>query len=202
MKRKVDFRKRIRRTPFGFYLTAGAVLSGLLVGGIGLGRLTAQAVVVDMECKPSVLAEQYDAPVETSGAPTYTEEQTYTEEELEILSLIIFQEAGGDAMSDECRQMVGEVFLNRVASRKYPNTFYEVATQNAQYGRLSWTGIVWPERASKPEESHAVQRAYDMAEALLSGTVTRLLPEDVVFQSEYIQGTEIVVEVDGFYFCR
>ena len=202
MKRKVDFRKRIRRTPFGFYLTAGAVLSGLLAGGIGLGRMTAQAVVVDMECKPAVLAEQYEAPEEATEAPTYTGEQTYTEEELEILSLIIFQEAGGDAMSDECRQMVGEVFLNRVASRKYPNTFYEVATQNAQYGRLSWTGIVWPERASKPEESHAVQRAYDMAEALLAGTVDKMLPADAVFQAEFPQGTEVLIESDGFYFCR
>ena len=105
-------------------------------------------------------------------------------------------------MSDECRQMVGEVFLNRVASRKYPNTFYEVATQNAQYGRLSWTGIVWPERASKPEESHAVQRAYDMAEALLEGTADKLLPEDAVFQAEFPQGTEVLIESDGFYFCR
>lgn len=196
MKRKVDFRKRIRRTPFGFYLTAGAVLSGLLAGGIGLGRMTAQAVVVDMECKPAVLSEQYEAPAETSEAPTYTGE------ELELLALVIYQEAGGDACRDVTRQLVGEVALNRVADSRYPDTLAEVLTQRLQYGRLYWTGLVWPERAELPQEANAVQRAYDMAEALLAGTVDKLLPADAVFQAEFPQGTETLIESDGFYFCR
>ena len=196
MKRKVDFRKRIRRTPFGFYLTAGAVLSGLLAGGIGLGRMTAQAVVVDMECKPAVLADQYVAPAETSEAPTYTVE------DLELLAMVIYQEAGGDACSDLTRQLVGEVVLNRVADSRYPDTLPEVLAQRLQYGRLYYTGLVWPARAELPQEAHAVQRAYDMAEALLEGTVDKLLPEDAVFQAEFPQGAEVLIESDGFYFCR
>jgi hypothetical protein len=121
---------------------------------------------------------------------------------LEILAIIVYQEAGGDYCSDSTRQMVGEVFLNRVADERFPNTFAEVATARAQYGRLHWTGIIWPERAVNPGEVHAVQRAYDCAEALLSGAVERLLPDDVVWQSEYVQGSAVVVEQDGFYFCR
>lgn len=202
MKRKVDFRKRIRRTPFGFYLTAGAVVVGLLAGGIGLGRMTAHAVALDPECKPAERVGRYAAPVETTEAPTYTEEQTYTEEELELLALVIYQEAGGDACRDVTRQLVGEVALNRVADSRYPDTLAEVLTQRLQYGRLYWTGLVWPERAELPQEANAVQRAYDMAEALLAGTVDKLLPADAVFLAEFPQGTETLIESDGFYFCR
>lgn len=123
------------------------------------------------------------------------------EQELEMLAMVIYQEAGGDACSDECRQMVGEVVLNRVASSIYPDTIYEVLSQPYQYGRLAWR-FDWPERAQNPGEAHAVERAYHIAAKLLTGSVERLLPEDVIFQSEHIQGTEIVAQVDGFYFCR
>ena len=126
----------------------------------------------------------------------------YTEQELEILAIIIYQEAGGDLCSDATRQMVGEVFLNRVESSRFPDTFEAVATARAQYGRLHWTGLQWPERAVNPGEAHAVERAYKMAQTLLDGSVDRLLPTDVVFQAEFPQGTETLAQSDGFYFCR
>lgn len=140
---------------------------------------------------PVVIVEE-PAPVE--AAPTYTDE------ELEALAIIIYQEAGGDACSDETRSMVGTVVMNRVASDLFPDTIQEVATQKRQYGRLYWTGLIWPERASNPGEAHAVQRAYDCARAILEGE--RVLPEDVIWQAEFPQGTEIVAHQDGLYFCR
>lgn len=127
-------------------------------------------------------------------------EVAYTEEELEQMALVIYQEAGGDACSDETRLMVGNVVLNRVADDRYPDTIEEVLLQERQYGRLHWTGLVWPERAVKAEEAHAVERAYKCAEEVLNGV--RLLPDDVIFQAEFEQGTEIVAHQDGFYFCR
>ena len=126
-------------------------------------------------------------------------EPTYTEEELEMLALVIYQEAGGDACSDDTRLKVGTVVMNRVADDRFPDTIEEVLLQERQYGRLHWTGLVWPKRAELPQEAHAVTRAYAIAERVLTGE--RVLPEDVIFQSEYIQG-EIVAEQDGFYFCR
>ena len=124
---------------------------------------------------------------------------TYTEYELEILSLIIYQEAGSDALSDDTRRKVGSVFLNRVASGLFPDTFEEVATQELQYGCLCWTGIKWPDRASYPQEAHAVARAYTIAEDLLvNGGV---LPDNVIWQAEFIQGDGIYCHQDGFYFC-
>lgn len=127
------------------------------------------------------------------------EEPAYTEEEHEILAIIIYQEAGGDMCSDETRMMVGNVFLNRVDSPLFPDTFEEVATGKWQYGRLYETGIKWPDRASLPQEQAAVQRAYDTAERLLEGE--RVLPKNVIWQAEFTQGDGVYCESDGLYFC-
>jgi hypothetical protein len=154
---------------------------------------------VDM---PSPVEPKVDVVMAVAEIATVPEvvEQTYSEEELEMLALVIYQEAGGDACSDETRLMVGNVVLNRVADDRFPDTIEEVLLQERQYGRLHWTGLVWPERASQSVEAHAVQRAYDCAERVLEGE--RLLPEDVIWQAEFVQGTEVVAQQDGFYFCR
>lgn len=139
-------------------------------------------------------------PVATEYAVLQEELPIYSAEELEILALIIYQEAGGDDCSDETRLMVGTVVLNRVADDRYPDAIDMVATEYRQYGRLYWTGLKWPERANKAEEAHAVKRAYDCATQLLDGY--RALPVDVIYQAEFPQGTEVVAQQDGFYFCR
>ena len=131
----------------------------------------------------------------TAQAPV----KSYTSEELDLLALVIYQEAGGDACSDDTRLKVGTVVMNRVADPRFPDTVRGVVLQRAQYGRLSWTGPVWPERASKAAEAHAVARAYDCAELVLRGY--RALPAGTVFQAEFVQGDGIVAHQDGFYFC-
>lgn len=127
------------------------------------------------------------------------EPEPYTDEELELLACVIYCEAGSDSISNETRRMVGEVVLNRVASEQYPDTIKEVLTQKGQYGRFHWTGVVWPSRASKSVEAHAVERAYECAVACF--TEDRLLPTDTIYQAGFVQG-EIVASVPGFYFCR
>lgn len=143
--------------------------------------------------------------VPTEAAPAVTEEPVelpeYSEQELEMLAMVIYQEAGGNACSNECRQMVGEVVLNRVADPRFPDSIYEVISAPYQYGRLHWR-FDWPERAQNPGEEHAVLRAYHIAADLLTDSVERLLPEDTVFQAEFEQGTETVAFVNGLYFCR
>jgi hypothetical protein len=152
--------------------------------------------------EPSVVTSMAmgDEPEATEYAVLQEELPIYSAEDLETLALVIYQEAGGDDCSDETRLMVGTVVLNRVADDRYPDTIAEVATEYRQYGRLYWTGLEWPERAGKAQEAHAVKRAYDCATQLLDGY--RALPEDVVFQAEFTQGTEVVAKQDGFYFCR
>lgn len=149
--------------------------------------------------KPSAEAKAAPAPepIEvTEQAPV----KSYTDEELELLALVIYQEAGGDACSDDTRLKVGTVVMNRVADHRFPDTIREVVLQRGQYGRLYWTGIEWPERANNEAEAHAVARAYDCAEQVLQGH--RALPSDTVYQAEFEQGDEVVAHQDGFYFCR
>ena len=126
-------------------------------------------------------------------------DKTYTDEELEILALIVYQEAGEDKVSDDTRRLVAQVFLNRVNDSRFPDSFYEVATAERQYGRLYWTGIVWPDRASSQVEAHAVERAYKIAQEVLESD-DPICPEDVIFQAEFVQG-DIYAEQDGMYFC-
>ena len=142
-----------------------------------------------------------DNTIEETTAPTEPEptQPSYTEEELEILAIIIYQEAGGDESSDDTRRKVGSVFLNRVASDYYPNTFLEVALQEAQYGELYWTGLKWPDRHTNPYEAEAVQRAYNIAEDLLiNGSI---LPSNVIYQAQFEQGDGVYCYQDGTYFC-
>lgn len=123
------------------------------------------------------------------------------EEDLEMLACVIYQEAGGDACSDLCRFMVGDVVLNRVADSRFPDTIEEVLTQRGQYGTFSKTGVVWPARADNPGEAAAVERAYDTARRLLSGEHSELYDAGYIWQAEFIQGKD-VIEVDGTYFGR
>lgn len=161
---------------------------------------------------PESVRDRMETPAVTTQIPEPTPEpdpateeidrpMTYSEKELEMMALVIYQEAGGDACSDDTRLKVGTVVMNRVADERswLPDTIEEVLLQKGQYGRLHWTGLVWPDRAELPQEAHAVARAYECAERILSGE--RYLPSDVIFQSEHIMG-EIVAEQDGFYFCR
>ena len=126
-------------------------------------------------------------------------DKTYTDEELDILALIVYQEAGGDRVSDDTRRLVAQVFLNRVNDSRFPDSFYEVATAERQYGRLYWTGIVWPDRASSQVEAHAVERAYKIAQEVLESDEP-VCPAGVIFQAEFVQG-DIYAQQDGMYFC-
>ena len=180
-------------------------LTNYILIALIIASLTALGLVMAFGCPTADAAETVE-PVETleqvePTEPEPAEEPAFTAEELSLLALVIYQEAGGDSCSDQTRRMVGEVALNRVADDRFPDTLAEVLTQRSQYGKLHWTGLVWPERASHPGEEHAVLRAYECATAVLMGE-ERLLPQDVIFQAEFVQGSEVVAYSDGFYFCR
>ena len=148
-------------------------------------------------CEPveNIVETVEESLVHSDPAP----DKTYTDEELEILALIVYQEAGEDRVSDDTRRLVAQVFLNRVNDSRFPDSFYEVATAERQYGRLYWTGIVWPDRASSQAEAHAVERAYKIAQEVLESDEP-VCPEGVIFQAEFVQG-DIYAEQDGMYFC-
>ena len=161
------------------------------------------------ETVSQVIAPIYEPPEEITITGTLTQESpepsqemetTYTEDELFCMAAAIYNEAGGDMCSDETRLLVGYVILNRVNSSKFPNTIREVLEAKRQYGEFYWTGVKFADRSSKPEEQHAVERAYEIAKRVLSEPST--IPETVVFQAEFEQGTGVYKYQDGVYFCH
>lgn len=113
----------------------------------------------------------------------------------ERLACVIYQEVGGNAHCDECRKRVGDIVLNRVNDPRFPNTIEGVLLQSGQYGRFSWTGIVWQSRAHNAGEKAAVERAYHVADELLAGNHSELYGNGYVWQAGFVQGS------GGFWCC-
>ena len=125
-------------------------------------------------------------------------------EDVERLACVIYQEAGGDKCCDLCRKRVADVVLNRVKDPRFKGTTIEEILTDGdpapQWGLYSVTGVVWPEKASYPEEAAAVQRAWDTAFDVLEGNHSDLT-EDYIWCAEFPQGTD-VIECCGIYFGK
>ena len=111
-------------------------------------------------------------------------------DDLEILARIIYGECGSDYLPDEMQIATGSVFLNRVSSSVFPNTFKEVAFQDGQYSCTNQGSGYWLE----PN-----QRAYDNARFLLINGSQ--LPENVIFQSQFKQGDGVYKKIGNQYYC-
>lgn len=125
--------------------------------------------------------------------------EVYDWDDYRDMAVAIYAEAGGDAYSNRTRIMVGNVILNRVRSRQFPNTIHKVLTQRGQYGRFYYTGVIWPRRAYTKAEKEAVKRAKRCAVKVLQGTT--YLPSNVLYQSEYRGlGSGVYCRAGGMYF--
>lgn len=115
----------------------------------------------------------------------------HTDEEFDILSRIISAEAGN--CSWEMMEGVGSVFLNRVASPKFPNTIAEVAFQPNQYSPTI-NGTYYNEPTDGAKE---------VAEYLLC--YGSQAPSDVLYQANFPQGTgtwkTLSTSYSTMYFC-
>lgn len=112
----------------------------------------------------------------------------YDEDDLYILSHLIYGEAGGE--SDECQLAVGSVVLNRVKSKSFPytNTIASVVFAEGQYA------CTWDGNYDKEPDARAINNARYLLE---HGSQ---LPDGVVYQAQFVQG-EIYAVIDGEYFC-
>lgn len=110
--------------------------------------------------------------------------------ELEILARIIHGESGSNWCSDTMQLYVGSVFLNRVASEHFPNTFEEVAFQEGQYSCTNKGSGYWQDPTER-----------DYANATFLFTNGSQLESNYVWQSQHKQGTDII-KVQNMYFGR
>lgn len=117
----------------------------------------------------------------------------YTDEDLFYLAAAVCREAGGAI--EEIQLLVANVVINRVCHSIYPNTIYEVLTQPNQYGTMCRDGISFPSWA----DDEVQKQCYSVAKRILDGE--RVCPENVLFQAEFVQGSSIFKQFDGYYFC-
>lgn len=124
-------------------------------------------------------------------APVQSDEPVIDESELDLLSRLIFAEAGSSTCSYEMKYLVGAVALNRVKSNDFPDSLIEVVYQDEplQYACVKDGHINY-----QPTQE-CIQIAYEL---LVNGTD---IPETVVFQSEFIQGSGVYKQIDNMYFC-
>ena len=112
-----------------------------------------------------------------------------TDYDLWLMAHLINGEAGADYCSDELMFYVGSVALNRVKSNLFPNTLEEVIFQSGQYA-CTTDGNFYIEPC---------ERAWEIANDLLyEGSV---LPDNIVFQSQFRQGSGVYLKEQNMYFC-
>lgn len=116
------------------------------------------------------------------GTSSGSSSSGFTEEDRRLLADCIYWEARGQSF--ECQCYVGQVILNRVYDRRYPNTIRGVIGQPGQYAN----GI-----RSSPDPCYAA------ADAVLSGQVA--MPRNVIYQAQFTQGSGVWKYLEGEYFC-
>lgn len=119
----------------------------------------------------------------------------YTQADLDLLSRLIYAEAGCTWIPDWVQRMVGSVVLNRVESQYYPDTIREVIYQPGQYAP-TWDGSL-----QKTPDARTIENARYLLE---HGSIC---PENVVGQNSIITGSGVYTSYydqvldTTIYFC-
>lgn len=114
----------------------------------------------------------------------------YSKKNVELLAHLINGEAGNQ--SNECQQAVGQVVVNRANSDDFKqDTIEEVIFAPGQYA-CTWDGNF---------DKEPTEAAYKNAEAVLSGDTDIEIPENVVFQAQFTQGSGVWKVIGTEIFC-
>lgn len=130
-------------------------------------------------------------PIITEAQGRWWSAQMDIDRQLDLLTRVVWFEAGSNWLSDRHQQLVAQVVLNRIADPRFPNTMDGVIYARGQYscaGRLY--SIHW---------SKITQRCYDNARAAAYGLVE--CPANVVYQSGGMQGRGLYEFHYNTYFC-
>lgn len=117
------------------------------------------------------------------------------------MAVAIYNEAGGDECTDEERELVGYVVLNRVNDSRYPDSIRGVLEQPGQYAGLGSKGVNFAKRSSNKYEAPSLERAWETAKKVLENRNDIPIPENVVFQAEFEQGIGVYKQIGRTYFC-
>lgn len=106
----------------------------------------------------------------------------YTDEDIRILATAVYYEAG--STTDQLREYVAQVVLDRVGDSRFPNSIRGVITQPGQYAGKYAT--VESTQAAKNASSINYASSVTAAKKAMMGRVA--MPSNVVFQANFTQG--------------
>ena len=110
---------------------------------------------------------------------------------LELMAHLINGEAGNQ--SDECQQAVGMVVVNRVLDKSFKqDTIKDVIFSPGQYACTKDGNF----------DRTPSKQAYKNAKAVLTGNTIISVPKDVVYQSQFAQGSGVWRKIGTETFCR
>lgn len=117
--------------------------------------------------------------------------QSEIEADLDLLTRIVWFEAGASWLPDRQQQLVACVVINRVADPRFPGTVREVAYQRGQYSCASRLYSVTREQIPARCYANAKLAAYGMVDC----------PASVVWQAGFRQGRGVYERIGNTYFC-
>ncbi len=171
--KKMDYTAAIQRT-----LRDGSAYA-LQVGAIYEKQRNLKIRDLGLDLKQTDYFAKYTTAAEIQAAFEADAKPKYTEEELDLLSRLIYAEVGCTWIPDWVQRMVGSVVLNRVKSPYYPNTIREVIYQSGQYSP-TWNGSIhWTPDARTVENARYL---------LENGSIC---PSNVVGQNSIITGSGV-----------
>ena len=113
----------------------------------------------------------------------------YTDEDIRILATTVYYEAGGT--TEQLREYVAQVVLNRVADSRFPNTIYAVVTAPGQYAGSYATA----EATQAIKDKDARNGTFNYATCVTSAKKAMMgavdMPSNVVFEANFKQGTGV-----------
>ena len=132
---------------------------------------------------------EYDLIIEENEVQEVGQENEIVvdENEVDLLARAIYNECG--ILGDEAMYLCGCVIINRINSDLFPNTLYNVLYQKGQY-QITTNGMI-----NRP----ANDSAYTIARELLTNGST--IPQSVLFQSQFRQGSYTYKIIGNTYFC-
>ena len=161
-----------------FLIVKGSTI--ILSGGSLSSPKTSEMTSVSGEQSQTTVtpAESLEDPPETTqslqieeiAVPEHKPVYNYTEEELDLLSRLIYSEGGIESYDTQLK--IGSVVMNRVDDPYFPNTIREVIYQKNQFS-VTFTKLDGVIMIDRPADEEAKKAAYEI---LNYGSV---LPKDV-----------------------
>ena len=116
-------------------------------------------------------------------------EEKQIQEDVKLLAEVIYWENWHTDSKKLTAYWTGAVVRNRVKSKKYPNTYYDVIYEKGQY---TTTKYFFTKKLPK--------ECYEMADNIVrNGTPD--VPENVYYQATFYQGTGLWKKLNGEVFC-